>query len=316
MPEFEIEPFENEHLDAAATLLQARHERHRASEPLLPEIKDFRAQVERELEHDRAAGVVAFSGDEPVAYLVGRIEDDVALDEPRGYVDFAGCAAAEGAAEAVRDLYAALAARWFAAGCSRHAAAIPASDEALVDAWLRLAFGVQFVWGVRETAAMRPVDADVSIRRATPEDFEAVAQLDRVLWQLQNGPPSFSGMQTPSLEEVEAEWKDLWDEAEQYTHFLAEREGTVVGTLLLYRRPAGDLRVPERNIDLSHAATLPRAQRSGIGLALTGHALTWAHENGYRSMTADWRSVNLLASRFWPARGFRPQFFRLYRRVP
>ena len=33
-------------------------------------------------------------------------------------------------------------------------------------------------------------------------------------------------------------------------------------------------------------------------------------------MTTDWRSVNLLSSRYWPRRGFRPQYLRLYRAVP
>jgi GNAT superfamily N-acetyltransferase len=97
---------------------------------------------------------------------------------------------------------------------------------------------------------------------------------------------------------------------------VAEQNGAPVGHAVLYRRPAGDLRVPEKSIDLSHAATLPRARRTGVSLALTGHILTWAAENGYRSMTVDWREVNLLSSRHWPARGFRPQYYRLYRSIP
>jgi GNAT superfamily N-acetyltransferase len=74
--------------------------------------------------------------------------------------------------------------------------------------------------------------------------------------------------------------------------------------------------VPARNIDLAHVATLDDVRGSGVGLALTAHVLAWAHEQGYRSMTTDWRAVNLLSSRFWPRRGFRPQYLRLYRSVP
>jgi hypothetical protein len=33
-------------------------------------------------------------------------------------------------------------------------------------------------------------------------------------------------------------------------------------------------------------------------------------------MVTDWRETNLLSSRFWPARGFRPFFLRLYRSIP
>jgi GNAT superfamily N-acetyltransferase len=314
MREIDVQPLEEEHLDAAAALLAARHARHREAEPLLPDISDFRAQLEGDLEHEQAAGVVALRDDEVVAYVVGRVEHDPLLGDSRGYVDFAGCAASE--ADAVRDLYAALAARWVAAGCLRHAVAMPATDEALVDAWLRLAFGVQFIWAVRETARLKPVAAEVEIRAGTPDDLDAVAAFDRLLWELQAGSPSFSGLSVPGHDHFREEWSDTWDDPGVYTHFVAERGGRIVGSALLYRRPDGDLRVPEKNIDLAHVVTVPEARRSGVALALTGHVLTWANEHGFRSMTTDWRSVNLLSSRYWPARGFRPQFFRLYRRVP
>jgi GNAT superfamily N-acetyltransferase len=99
-------------------------------------------------------------------------------------------------------------------------------------------------------------------------------------------------------------------------HFVAEQDGRIVGHVLLYARPEGDLRVPAANVDLAHAATLDDVRGTGVGLALTAFALDWARDHGFRSLTTDWRSVNLLSSRFWPRRGFRPQYLRLYRAVP
>ena len=32
-------------------------------------------------------------------------------------------------------------------------------------------------------------------------------------------------------------------------------------------------------------------------------------------MVTDWRATNLLSSRFWTARGFRPTFLRLHRLI-
>jgi GNAT superfamily N-acetyltransferase len=314
MTEIEVVPLGDEHLDAAAALLADRHARHREAEPLLPEVDDFRTRIEQELAHPGAAGVVALRGEDVVAYLVGRLEDDPLVEDRRGFVDFAGCAASD--AEALRDLYAALAVRWVAAGCPRHVVAVPATDEPLVDAFLRLAFGVQFMWAVRETAPMKPVDAGVEIREGSPEDLDDVARFDQGLMELQAGSPSFSGIDVPELDQFREDWSDTWDDPDVYHHFVAERDGRVVGHALLYARPEGDLRVPPRNIDLGHAFTLPDSRSTGVGLALVGHVLTWAHEHGYRSMTTDWRAVNLLASRFWPRRGFRPQYFRLYRRIP
>ena len=115
---------------------------------------------------------------------------------------------------------------------------------------------------------------------------------------------------------ADSEWGDLWQEQEFPYHRLAEIDGRVVGHILLYDRPTGDLRVPEQNIDLAHAATLEDARGTGAMRALVAGAVDWAREQGYRSFTTDWRVVNLEASRYWPRQGFRPTFYRLARAVP
>jgi len=73
---------------------------------------------------------------------------------------------------------------------------------------------------------------------------------------------------------------------------------------------------PDRACCLGFASTLPEIRGSGIGVALTDASLAAAAEEGYAAMVTDWRVTNLLASRFWPRRGFRPAFFRLYRSIP
>jgi GNAT superfamily N-acetyltransferase len=302
-----IRPFADADVDAAAELLSRRHERQLAAEPLLPRDVDFRAQIVREWSREGASGAIAADG-----YLIGAPASNTNTGGRRILVDLAGHAAEE--RELARDLYTAAAERWVAEGLTSHAVVVPSHDRELVDAWFRLAFGLQFVYAVRETAPEPPLDG-VAIRPGTPDDLEHVARFDRLLWEHQVGSPSFSG-QDPSLEDFHAEWSDLWDDADLFNHFVAERDGRVVGHALLYRRPTGDVRVPDANIDLSHAATEPDVRGSGAGLALTAHILRWAHEHGFRSMTTDWRSVNLLASRFWPRRGWRETHYRLYRAVP
>jgi GNAT superfamily N-acetyltransferase len=298
MPSLEIHPL-SDLRDEAARLLSERFARQRAAEPLLPEIDDFAAHV------PDGEGVVATRGGRAVAYLAGGLEGETAA------VGFAGHAASE--PEALRDLFAVFAER---TGASRFAVAVPASDDGLIDAWFRLAFGCQFMWAVQETRPTEPVDFGGLIRASTPGDLESVAAFDEILWLLQARSPSFSGLTVPPREEFLEEWRDLWVEEEYPAHFVAERDGRVVGHALLYLRPGGDLRVPSRNIDLGHVATLDDVRGTGVGLALAHHVLAWAHGEGYRSMTTDWRSVNLLSSRFWPRRGFRPQYIRLYRAIP
>ena len=167
---------------------------------------------------------------------------------------------------------------------------------------------------MRETSPEPPIDAGVTIRPGTPDDVAASARLDSVLSDAMVPSPSFSNLRVQTEEEYLDDWRDTWDDP-QFTHFVAERDGRVVGHSLLYRRPA-DLRVPADSIDLANAATFPELRGSGIGRALTAHAIRWAYENGYPTMVTDWRMTNLLASRFWPKRGFRTAFLRLYRALP
>jgi GNAT superfamily N-acetyltransferase len=296
VPSLEIHPL-SELRGEAAGLLAERFDRQRAAEPLLPEVDDFEA-------HLPADGHVATRGRNAVAYLAGAVDGDMARWL------FAGHAARE--PEALRDLFEAQAGEL---GVSRFMLTVPATEPALIDAWFRLAFGCQAVWAVREVDGVEPVEFDGRIRAATPDDTEALIDLDVLLYTHQAVTPSFSGLEPPTRDGLREEFADVWED-DAYLPFVAETDAGVVGALGLYRRPEGDLRVPSNNIDLAFAATRDEVRGSGAGRALTAFAFAWAHEHGFRSMTVDWRSVNLLSSRFWTNRGFRPQYLRLYRAVP
>jgi GNAT superfamily N-acetyltransferase len=285
--------------DEAASLLAERYARQRAAEPFLPEVADFEQQLPDE-------GHVATRGGAVVAYLAGAVDEKSELARWL----FAGHAARE--PEALRDLFAF---QTEELGVSRFMLTVPATDPALIDVWFRLAFGCQAVWAVREVEPAEPVEFGGSIRRATPDDLETIVDFDEFLYDHQLNAPSFSELKAPPRDELRAEAREIWDD-DMYIPFLAEVDGRAVGMIGLYRRPEGELRVPASNIDLAFAVTRNEVRGRGAGLALTAFALRWAHEQGFRSMTVDWRSVNLLSSRFWPRRGFRPQYLRLYRAVP
>jgi GNAT superfamily N-acetyltransferase len=169
---------------------------------------------------------------------------------------------------------------------------------------------------MRETGpeAEEPFEGDVAIRPGTPDDFDDAARLELEMGESMRPAPSFSNMPLQTHEEVLAEWREDGD-SDKYELFVAEREGRIVGHSLLYRRPP-DLRVPKNSIDLGQASTEPEARGTGVGRALTAYVIRWAYEHGYPVMTTDWRMTNLWASRFWPKRGFRPTFLRLYRSIP
>ncbi|HEU5478112.1 MAG TPA: GNAT family N-acetyltransferase [Gaiellaceae bacterium] len=303
----EIVPFADEHVGGAAELLAERHATHRVAEPLLPDREDFAAQIAKERED--ATGVVALEDGVVVAYLLGQRRENHLGRHIWSHV--AGHASRD--PELVRDVYAVAAQRWVEDGLTQHFVFVPSHESPMIDAWFRLCFGASGVLALRETEPEEPFDGGVEIRLGTRDDYPEGVRLELEMARAMQGAPSFSGIDLPTPEEALAEWTG--DPEEDYELFVAEREGRIVGQFVLYRRPP-DLRVPDGNIDLAEASTDPEARGTGVGRALTAHVIRWAYENGFRTMTTDWRMTNLWASRFWPKRGFRPVFLRLYRSIP
>jgi GNAT superfamily N-acetyltransferase len=305
----DIVAFTDEHVDGAAAVLAERHAAHLEVEPLLPPPTDFREQVENARED--ATGAAALEAGEVVGYLLGpRREDSIGA-----HVWIASAGHAVRNPEVIRDLYGVAAEQWVHDGLTRHFVYVPAMRE-LVEPWLRLSFGISAAQAAMETRAAAPVATrGVTVRPSTPEDTPVAAAYDLALQLHLRESPSFGGLAVQTDQEVLDEWRNLHEEPE-YTHFVAEEDGRIVGHLLLYRRPGGDLRVPPGSIDLANALTEAGARGSGAMVALTEHALGWAHEHGYAIMITDWRMTNLLASRFWPRRGFRETYLRLYRSIP
>jgi GNAT superfamily N-acetyltransferase len=313
----ELLPFADEHLDAAGELLAARHRRHRQAEPLLPERFEDPAEARVEVAalwaKEGASGVVALRAGRAVGYLIGtRLDDSWG---PNTWVEYAGHAVDE--PETVRELYAAAAARWFEDGRRAHYAWVPASDGALVDAWFRLAFGHQ------HTLAMREVAADgwpKGVREAVPEDVDGMVALAPVLPSHQLGAPTFA-LGAPHHEDEEAVRKEILEEIANpaFGNLVAEQDGRLVGHLIVVPLELSSshtgLARPEHIAFIGYAVTSPEVRGSGAGRALTQASYSWARERGHEAIAADWRETNLLASRFWPRRGFRPTFLRLHRLI-
>ncbi len=319
MARLEIRPFSDEFVPAAAELLAARHRSQRAAEPLLSaryEEPAAAADLVSELAAaDGASGAVALRGERVVGYLVGAPRSEE-LWGANVWVDHAGHAVEE--PEDLRDLYAAAAHVWVDEhGRPRHYPRVPATDAALLDAWYRLGFGQQHAYGIR---AVPDTEWPGDVRLGTPDDVEAILDLDPLLTDHQQGSPVFlRGGERQSRAELRAEvLEDLANEG--VADLVVERDGRIVGLfhvvpVELSSAHAGVAR-PDGAALLSWAATDPAVRGSGAGLALTQAAFAWARERGHETMVVDWRVTNLLASRFWPRRGFRTTFLRLYRHIP
>jgi ribosomal protein S18 acetylase RimI-like enzyme len=317
MPEPTIQPFSAEHLDEAAALLEERHKRHREAEPALPANVDYRAEIEQLWSAKERSGAVAIQNGELTGYLLGAHREDKVWG-PNMWVEHAGHAVRE--PETVRDLYGAAAADWVERGFTRHYAMVPASEPALVDAWFRISFGSQHASALQETPeATDPPPEGLVVRRATADDVDAVVRLDLELPHYQALSPVFGLAPIYTEEESRADFLEEVDDPSQAL-LVAEVDGRVVSLIAMVDVSKSSMHTglgrPERAAFLGFAATLPEARGTGAGLALTNAGLDWAREQGYPVTIVDWRETNLLASRFWPRRGFRRTFLRLYRSIP
>jgi GNAT superfamily N-acetyltransferase len=302
----EIAPLSEEHLAAAAALLAGRHAHHRAQEPLLADV-DAAAAVRDALGRQGAAGLVAVRDGAVAGFMIGR---PAASDvwPPHAYVDPAGHAGED--AEITRDLYAALSERWSQAGIAMHLARVPMTSRDL-DPWYRLGFAQMQVDAIREPGGDgAPVPEGVIIRRGSLDDLDAIVDTQATLiWEHQRKAPVFTGITVPDRRSLREAWSE-WEPDDVL--FVAERDGRMVGHSLLYPAPP-ELGVPERSLRLASSAVVPAERGSGLGVALTEQGFAWAADAGYAAVTTDWRVTNLMASRFWPARGFRPTFVRMMR---
>jgi ribosomal protein S18 acetylase RimI-like enzyme len=168
--------------------------------------------------------------------------------------------------------------------------------------------------------ALRPSGAapvavpGLEVRPGSVDDLETGAvPLAAAVWEHQALAPAFTGLTPPPEDEARRDWREALEE-DGAAYFVAELAGRPAGHALVY--PADDqFGMPAGALHLAAAAPLPGARGEAVGLALTHHVLAWAGQAGFVVVDTDWRVPNLLASRFWPARGFRPTFVRLSRVV-
>jgi GNAT superfamily N-acetyltransferase len=318
MARLEVRPFSEEFIPAAGELLAARHRAHRRVEPLLPERYEdtaaARAEVEALLALEDVSGSAALRDGRMVGYLLGAPRPTTVWGD-HVWIELAGHAVEE--PEELRDLYAAAAGRWVDEGHIRHYAMVPASDAELVRSWSRLSFGQQHAHGILEIPDVPWPDG---VRLAEERDVDALVELGPLLQDHQAQSPVFArGFQVESIEELRTEI--LEDLAKpEVGDLVAERDGRIVGAFQLCPAELSSVHSgvarPEGAVLLNWAATDPAVRGSGAGVALAEGSFAWARERGHRTMVVDWRVTNLLSSRFWPARGFRETFLRLYRHIP
>ena len=197
---------------------------------------------------------------------------------------------------------------WVEAGYLTHIVEVPAAGP-LPHLFFALGFGQEQVHASAPVRAEEPSAAEsATIRRARPDDIELLLDVVGAIGEHQVGPPVWSGLPAPAREELRGDWVEFLED-ETAVILVAERDRAALGYAAFY---AGD---SPGVAHLPVAGTRPDVRGAGLGVALVEHALHEAHLAGHETVELDWRSTNLLASRFWPRRGFKPTHLRLRRDI-
>lgn len=320
----ELVPFHDDFIDEAADLLARRHRRERVTLMELPaRFEDpsvARTAVETTWRRSHTSGMVAQQEDRLVGYLLGECTTSALLGRTV-WMRWAGQALHEDApAEVYRDLYAAAAPAWVSAGYFDHYVLVSAADRAGLDAWFALCFGQQQAHAL---LALDDLEADpvepltsVTFRQATEVDRDVLRDMAPLIATYQTRAPVWAPVPPETIDEYRDGYAELVDDGTA-TVWFAEHDGQVVGLhVYLPAEPSNDdLLTPEGCTELVAASTRENLRGHGLGRALTTHALAAMRAAGYAYCQTDWRVTNLLSSRFWPRRGFRPMYYRLARSI-
>ncbi len=260
------------------------------------------------LSEGEKSGAEALRDGERVAHLVGALGEAPSRGR-HAWVGLADHSLAAGEApDLLADVYAAAGTAWVDAGYLTHIVEVPA-DGPLPQLFFALGFGQEQVHASAPTRTAEPsVLEGVTIRRARPADIELLLDVVGAIGEHQVGPPVWSGLPAPEREAMRDDWAEFLAD-ETAVILVAERDGAAVGYAAFY---------PGEHPGVAHlpvAGTRPDVRGAGFGVALVERALDEAHRGGFETVELDWRSTNLLASRFWPRRGFRPTHLRLRRDV-
>lgn len=263
--------------------------------------------------NSKAIGIGAFTNDELVGYIIGKIR----IDNGRGrhiWVPYEGIAIRKDqSSELIRNLYAKVSVLWLEQGCFSHYTLIPLGNQVYYEAFLRLSFFIQQVHGIMNIEDYKPFEnvSDVDIRLANKKDSEAMGRMSSIIHSYQNSAPVFE----PALPEVVVKIKDGYKriaEDDEAMIIIAEKDMKELG-FQVYEPITSDLMAPDDGVELSIAGIYPSKMRSGIGKKIMNEGSRMVKEKGYNNIIIDWRMANLASSTFWCKCGFRPIAYRMVR---
>lgn len=194
-------------------------------------------------------------------------------------------------------LYEAASGAWVKSGRLTHAVSMYAHDAEAIDAWYWLGFGLRCVDAVRPLSDVNTsAAASLSVRKASPEDAEALFSLHAEHCGYYRRPPLF--MPTVELESGLGEFRQWL--AGEGNHLWAAYSGDEPISYIRIRRGWGNIPLDDAGTyHICGAFTSEDARRAGAGALLLSEIVTWLREQGCARLGVDYESFNIYGSRFW-----------------
>lgn len=315
-----IETFTADHVAPAAELLAARQRALRATRPELPAAYEapeaHRSALEALLAEPVSHGVMALVDGRPGAFMLGyHRTPEIWARAAWSSIDGSAVDPALGAAgaELLRDAFAAWSEYFVDRGIFRQYAHAPVGtiEEG---AWFDTGFGRMQAYAVRDVSDPGGEDPDgVELRRATPDDIDAIEPLQHLIQRQLVGSPAWAISLPEGMATARADWDDELRDPDAHL-WVAVEGGRVLALSGVYQATPGPM-VPEGAWELGAAMTLPEARGRGLQRALLRAALPEAIAAGATHLVTDWRTASLAAARSWTALGWRPTHHRLHRHI-
>jgi GNAT superfamily N-acetyltransferase len=296
---YTILPLEGQHLEDAARLVSRRYTELRLGHPLLPE-KYTRLEVLLPLLEDAlqaGPGVAAFDKHQMVGFLSGYLLPEI-WGRPGAFSpEWANAAAMQDSRRIYEELYTAQAATWVDQGYPAHFISMLAHDQAGIQGWQWLGFGLAAADAIRPLQTV-PTSSQVGdIRPATPDDVDTLMSLDHGLIRHICGSPTYYPHEAPHERQFYLDWLEHPENA----FWLAFQGAEPVAYMGF--GPASDeactIIVDDGTTSIPGVFTVQAARSSGIATALLNHGLGWASQRGYQRCAVDFEPANPLAVRFW-----------------
>jgi GNAT superfamily N-acetyltransferase len=270
--------------------------------------------VQRRLSESGCVSAVAYERGAMAGFLVAAAQDlkpheHAALHaHPRSaVVGLGGFAASAGReAEVLHELYVRVAARLVAERRLTHYVWMPA-DDAVAMAWFRLGFGLEWVHGLMPVKARGRQPREVgrlTIRRAGPSDGAPIGRMAVETARGYRQSAAFAPQPDEALAALRGHYTGALADPRSAA-WIAVRGGEEVGMVVLTPAAPWPL-VPPASVELAEAFVAPSARGEGVSRVLLATALAWAYDNGYRYVSARWRSGSPGSAGHWPRIGFKP----------